>query len=170
MAKPPSDDELIASLQKWLKPDKDDLDEEFIAHPELIYHITSAYEAAVLERDACKIEIDQAEAEIHAQLIEKAEESTEKWTDTSIKRQVTSSVRMIKLHKKFLSIKERVGKLNAMKEALSQRGYSLNKLSDLYVANYFTRESGGKRRSEIAEDIAARNRKEAGELRRKKKG
>ena len=160
----------LETLQEGLMVDKDSLDDEFISHPSNFYTIAAAYETAIMARDSCKIDIEQTEAELYIQFNRKAEEQEGRVTDTSIKRQVTSSKRMIELEKTYLRLKEKAGKLGAMKEAYQQKGYALNKLADLYIANYFTTESGGKQRSEAKDNIAERNRKEAGELRRKKRG
>ena len=76
---------------------------------------------------------------------------------------------MVKLNQRFLKTKERVGKLKALKEAYERRGKALQKLADLYQSNYFTTESGGKRRSEVKEELADKNRKALSEVRKGRK-
>lgn len=169
MPKQQTDDDILAQLKENLKIDEHELDENFVEQPTLFYHVASAHQEASAALDRIKSEMEQAEAEMYVQYTKKAVEAEEKWTDTSIKRDIVNSQRMRKLEARWLDLKAKVGKLAVMKEAYSQRGYALNKLADLYAANYFTTESGGKRRSELAEDMAERNKKEISKLRKERR-
>lgn len=172
--------DIVEELRKSIGIDKHNLDEEFTRAPELFRQIAEMFAEAQIDQASIKVDIENAEADLYIQFRQQAEderekqiqaeEKPEKVTDTAINRKVNTSPRLRKLQRSLLEAAKRVSELGALKESYQQRGYALNNLTSLYTANYWQRESGGKLRSEMKENIADRNRSESGKLRRAKRG
>lgn len=170
--------DFIQELVEGLRVDRDNLDEDLIRHPTLFHRVGELHAKAVGDRDSLKVDIEKTEADLYNQFRQEAEdangnlekgEKPEKVTDTAIKRKIEASKKMKSLKAAFLEANSRAVTLDALKESYKQRGYVFNNLTALYTANYFTRESGGKERSDMKQQRADRNREETGKLRRAKR-
>lgn len=172
--------DLLQTLQKSLGIDKNNLDEEFTRAPEMFHRVADLYSRAQLDHASIKVDIENMEADLYIQFRQKAEEEREqeiaagekpeKVTDTAINRKINASKKIRGLQKSLMEANERVSRLGALKESYQQRGYALNNLTTLYTSNYWQKESGGKLRSEIKEDLADRGRHATGKLRRERRG
>lgn len=172
--------DLIKALQKGLGIDKNNLDEEFTRAPEMFHRVADLYSRAQLDHASVKVDIENAESDLYILFRKKAQEEMEsiaaagekpeKVTDTAINRKVNASKKVRALQKALMEASERVSRLGALKESYQQRGYALNNLTTLYTSNYWQKESGGKLRSEIKEELADRGRHATGKLRRERRG
>lgn len=171
--------DLMQELTDGLRIDRENLDEDLIRHPTLFHRVSELHARAVSDRDSLKVDIEKAQASLYNQFRQEAEEANgnlekgekpEKVTDTAINRKVEASKKIRDLRTSYLEANSRAVSLDALKESYKQRGYVFNNLTALYTANYFTRESGGKERSEMKTKIADRNREETGKLRRASRG
>lgn len=161
--------DIMAEFQSGLRIDKNSLDDELIRQPEIFYRVAALHARALADRDSLKVEVEKAEAELYNQFRVKASKSDEKATKDSLQAQVDQSPRMVDLRAQHLEAANRATIMYAMKEAYSSRAYVLKDLVALYLGNYFTTESGGKRRGEIMDKTAERNREETGRLRQERR-
>lgn len=116
-----------AKLTQWraqLAIDRHDLDECVIRQPELFDHTAEAHAMALAERDAIKLELDEAEA-AHAERLRVTINPAKKPTETSIKDKVALVPEVQELQRELLTAKRLVEAWSALKESYKQRSYML---------------------------------------------
>lgn len=156
---------LLAFLQKKLSIDKDDLDSALIEQPDLYYHVADAFVTAVAERDAAKLNMEQAIAELDKQFREAAAAAEEKVTETSLQRKIATTPRIQTLEKDLLRYRVDADRWQALKEAFQQRSFMLRELVSMYVRRLgdLTIERGS---HDSRSALAQANHDEAGRIRR----
>ncbi len=127
----------IDEFKKYLRIDKQALDDEVMQQPELFFQVSEAYAQAVAERDALKEEL----AVVDARLFANQRMSNAKATDTSIKASVSTATNHEKAFAEWLEAKEHADKLAALKDAFFQRSEMLKTLGRLHASNYFEQTS-----------------------------
>ncbi len=123
----------IDEFRKYLKIDKQALDDEVMQQPSLFYQVSEAFAEAGAERDALKEQL----AVIDAQLDGKLRKTNEKGTEALIKNQIQAHPDHQQAFTQWLEAKEYADKLGALKDAFRDRSYMLRELGNLLVANYF---------------------------------
>ena len=123
----------LADLRLKLSIDKDDLDEALVEQPDLYYHVADAYVTAVAERDAAKLDLEQATAELDKQFREAAAAAEEKMTETSLQRKIATTPRIMTLERDMLRYRVDADRWQALKEAFQQRSFMLRELVAMYV-------------------------------------
>lgn len=126
-----------AEFTRYLRIDKQALDDEIVQQPGLFYRVCEAYVEAAAERDAAKEHLAMVDAGLDGEARHRAEVDGEKITEGAIRGKVV-------LHKKheaafnaYVTAKTRADKLEAMKDSFKQRSFMLRDLAQLYVANYY---------------------------------
>lgn len=114
--------------------DREDLDECLIRQPELLYHVAEQYVLAEAERDAIKLELEEAIADEDNKVRALAERNSDKVTEPFIRKQIIGAKRVKALNQELLDAKMDASKWAALHEAFNTRGRALNKLVDLYVS------------------------------------
>jgi hypothetical protein len=123
----------IDEFRKYLKIDKQALDDEVMQQPALFFEVSEAYVQAVAERDALKEELAVTDADLY----QAVKGSNEKSTDTFIKSKVQAASDHQKAFTEWLEAKEYADRLGALKDAFFQRSEMLKALGRLYASNYF---------------------------------
>lgn len=159
----------IRELETGLAIDENALDQELIRRPELFYAAAVGLAEANLERDKIKVDLELVYAELDVQFRASAEDAGEKITEARLSQQITNTPRMRELKKQYATVKYEAERWQAIKEGFQQKGYDLKTLADLYTANYFSAESGGRDRTNAKDQVATHVRESAGRMRREKR-
>lgn len=122
------------SFVEKLAVDKDALDDALIEQPELLYHVAEQYVLAEAERDAIKLELEEALADADNKVRALAEKNEDRVTEPFIKKQITGDPKVRRLNQELLDAKTTANRWAALHEAFNSRGRALNKLVDLYVS------------------------------------
>lgn len=144
----------IRELEDDLIIDEDDLEEMCRLQPVLYYEVSRQLAMCISERDAAKQAHAEVEAAEDGRVRREAAKQEDRVTDTAIKLTVKSSKIVVAAMKKYLDLSEKVGQLQALKEAYQQRSYALSHLVDLHV-NTFYGESATNRTASNVRDAKA---------------
>jgi len=154
----------IDEFKKYLKIDKQALDDEVMQQPGLFFEVSEAYAQAVAERDALKEELSVTDADLfHAFRARNSERAT----DTYIKGQVQVAPDHQKAFTEWLEAKEHADRLAALKDSFFQRSEMLKTLGRLHASNYFEQTSVREMKSTDA--MVYQRRRERLALQREKK-
>jgi hypothetical protein len=121
-------------LRDQLSINKDDLDTSLVEQPDLYYHVAECYSESVAERDASKLDLEQAIAGLDEQLRQEAAAREEKVTETLIQRRLATHPRIQELERNALRLRAEVDKWQALKEAYQQRSFMLRELVQMLIA------------------------------------
>jgi hypothetical protein len=127
----------VDEFKKYLRIDKQALDDEVMQQPELFFQVSEAYAQAVAERDAIKEELNAIDAKLFAN----QRGSDPKATDTAIKSRVTIAQSHQLAFTEWLEAKEYADRLAALKDSFFQRSEMLKTLGRLHASNYFEQTS-----------------------------
>ena len=157
---------LLDGLEKGLRIDKNDLDNEWIRHPDLNYQVSKEFALAISRRDEMKLTIGEATATLDKQFRDAAADAGEKITETAIAKQIEGSIKIIDLKRDYARACYRADQWLALKEAYAQRSYALKYLVELYGMGYFASSTGSAQRRDATDREAAKSREAVGEARR----
>lgn len=156
----------IEDLRTELRIDEDGLDDCLMQHSEFFYKVARANAEAVGERDQLKLDLENAEVEIDAQLRKKYADNDEKVTETALQKLVRAAPKVMKLHQEHLTAKREADEWSALLSGFQQRSFALGKLVDWKIAqmrNLGIEHKPGAARREYADSV-----KEAGEAARRR--
>jgi len=128
-----------------LRIDRDGLDDCVIRQPELFYHVAATLAVATAERDAVKLQLEEAEAHESHSIRRAAVQLEEKLTENSLKERLRMSSKLQALEQELLVAKADVEALAAMKEAFSQRSWMIRELVALHLSRAASTSMGGAR-------------------------
>lgn len=131
----------VTKYKSLLKINKNQLDEELVQGPELLFSVWEAYIQAIDIRDALKNDLAVVEAEVDKKIRHDAEVAEEKITEGAVKARVLTNQRRKKAYDNFLDAKLAADKLFALKESFTLRGEAINQLCKLYTSNYYQERS-----------------------------
>lgn len=132
------EDSLILHWQKFLKPDRDRLDEQISELPYLFYQISDVYADAI---DALReLEDRLAEVRKKAEAAAFAVDTGKKVTVAQAKANADGSPKVIKLMARIREAKKRVGKLDALREAFKQKASMLKATVELVASQYIQKD------------------------------
>jgi hypothetical protein len=154
----------IDEFRKYLKIDKQALDDEVMQQPSLFFEVSEAYTLAVAERDALKEEL----ALVDGSLFGGYRKQDPKATDTLIKSKISIEKGHRAAFTEYLEAKEYADKLGALKDAFNQRSEMLKALGRLYASNYF--EQMALKPTQSTDAMVYRRQRERLTLQRKGKG
>lgn len=154
----------IDEFRKYLKIDKQALDDEVMQQPALYFQVSEAYAIAVAERDALKEEVAMVDASLYG----KYRKSDPKATDTAIKSRISIEDGHQRAFSEYIEAKEYADKLGALKDAFNQRSEMLKALGRLYASNYF--EQMALKPTQSTDAMVYRRQRERLTLQRKGKG
>lgn len=118
--------------------DENELDKEWIEQPKLYMRWATRLADAKLVVDEAKANWDLVIADLDASIRSKPQRyKLEKATEPAIKQAIMIQIEYTNAQQAFHSAKHRVGILEAGVQALEHRKRALEKLVDLYMANYF---------------------------------
>lgn len=127
----PADD-----LEASLRIDPEDLDACLVEQPGLFYHVAENVSAANSARDAIKLELEEAQAELDQQFRKTALERDEKVTEASIQNQIRTAPKIKTLQRKYLEARTKAENRAALKEAYQQRSFMLRELVAVQLAHF----------------------------------
>jgi len=134
----------LDSAPDTLKINKNELDEELIEHSPTMQKIGEECVFAQSARDRAKDELERVEAEVYQ---EKKDAYSKKGTkekaptDYAIKAEVRSDSRVVKAYDVYRTAKMEASQWEIMQESFRQRGFMVNKLAELYIAQYYSKDS-----------------------------
>jgi hypothetical protein len=128
----------LERFRKHLAIDKDELDACLIEQPEIFDHVADAHSLAIADRDATKLDLDEAEAEEGSKIRDRAAQMEEKLTEASVREQLILSSRLRILRRQHLEKKAIVDRWAALKESFHQRNYMLRELAPMQTARMFS--------------------------------
>ena len=162
--------EVLTEVERFkphLAIDKNNLDDCLIEQPEVYYHVSEALVKATAERDAIKLQLEEATAAEDQNIRTVAVRMGEKLTEASIQNKLTLVPAVKVLADKLVKQSGKVGELAALKEAFSQRSFMLRELVALFIAQrHDLAMSNGSNQSRTT--LAETNRNEAGKIRRQR--
>lgn len=159
----------LADFHAALAIDRDDLDSCLVSQPETYYHVSQAFAAAVAERDATKLELEELQASVGQEIRATAARTEEKLTEGGLQQKLTANPRIQDLQRVLLEARKTADTWQALKEAFQQRSFMLRELVALVIAQRHDlgMEAGvGQARAAASESI----RREAGKLRAARRG
>ncbi len=154
----------IDEFRKYLKIDKQALDDEVMQQPALFFQVSEAYAQAAAERDVLKEEMNATDAHLYQAVKAK----NEKGTDTFIKSKVQVTTDHRQAFTEYLEAKEYADRLGALKDAFNQRSEMLKALGRLYASNYF--EQMALKPTQSTDAMVYRRQRERLSIQRKGKG
>lgn len=131
----------IDELRRYLKIDKNRLDEELEEQPMLLFKISEAYTEAAAERDAAKEMLTTTDANLDKKGRVELDRAEEKVTEPMVKTYVQTHKDHAAATAVYLKAKHRANQLESLKESFQSRGYMIRDLCTLYAANYYERDS-----------------------------
>lgn len=148
---------------------KYNLDESLIRNSELFGRIADIHARAQGDVREIKRDIEKLEAVLGDKIREEAEDKNIRATKDYVDSKVILSPDMERMRVQLAKAERRMDEFLVLKEQYRERSYSIRGLIDLYEANYYETESGGSRKRDAVEDMADRNRKATGKLRRERR-
>lgn len=130
----------IKQAREALAIDKNSLDEEMVRHPTLLAEVGKNQAMANAIRDTCKDRMEEQEAISYLQSKEQADPKS-KPTDYSIKAEAKISKKVLKLLGEYRDAKKKAAVWDTVWTAFMQRSFMLNKLAELYTAQFYSSDS-----------------------------
>lgn len=157
---------LLQELERGLRIDKNDLDGEWIRHPDLTYKVNAEFASAISRRDGLKLSISELTADLDKQLRNDAVRAQAKITDTAIGREIDSMPKMVDAKRAYGLACYNADRWQGLKEAYTQRSYALKYLVELYGMGYFASATGSVQRRDATDRKAGEAREATGAARR----
>jgi hypothetical protein len=124
----------VREMERGLRIDRDDLDSCLIEQPDRYYHVAAALAAATADRDAAKLDLDATYADLDRTVRAEAEKAGEKTTEARIQQEIKLDRTYDAAKRRIADLDARIGALQALKEAFSQRSFMLRELVALVIA------------------------------------
>lgn len=131
----------LAEARAAIRIDKNSIDDELVRHPSLMSEVGESHTMACSERDKAKDAMEREEAKAYQKYKNKSVRDNLKETDHAIKQQVRDNKDVVKAVRLYRDNKAEAAHWEALWEAFKQRSFMLNKLADLYIAEYYTSDS-----------------------------
>jgi hypothetical protein len=151
--------------RKFLRIDRDGLDECLMEQPEVYHHVSEAFAAAAARRDKIKLDYEEAEATEDARIRLEALNSQTKLTESMVERTFKRNAQLQKMQRLLLSARAEAERWKALKEGFEQRSFMLRELVSLTISQSYDL---GLERGAV-KDRAASIRRQAGEERRSRR-
>lgn len=160
---------LMEQLADGLHIDKHDLDEAWVAQPDIFWRVCEQLAKANNARDSNKVLRDQVIATVGAEKREDAEAEVKRKggrvNETAIAREIELDDRVVEAREQHQRLVHKAERWLGLKESYQQRSWALKDLTSLHLANYYQTNSGGHSRDEAAD----RNRQAGGQERRERR-
>jgi hypothetical protein len=163
---------MLEHYRNNLAIDRDDLDTCLMRQPEVYYGVAQNVALSNAERDACKLDLEELQAQLDQDIRAEALRKDEKLTETSLQNRLKTLPKMQDIQREFLKKRQEAESWQVLKEAFQQRSFMLRELVALYIAQRHdaAMEGGaGQARASLTADKADQNRAAAGAIRRVKR-
>lgn len=134
----------IQEAERLLKIDKNNLDEEMVRHPVLLAEIGRHHVAACDDRDRAKDVMENADAVTY---LTAKRAAVDKPTDYSVKQTAKASPKAKRAQERYRDAKAVAAGWEVLWTAFMQRSFMLNKLAELYTAQFYSSDSSYQRPS-----------------------
>ena len=124
--------------QRMLKIDKEQLDRELAEQPTLYENVGELHAIALANRDSKKNALEIVLAETDRKI---RKESKERITEAQVAKLIELDDDVQQARHELVEAKLEESKWAAVKDAYSQRAYILRDLAQLYMANYYAKQS-----------------------------
>tara|TARA_R100001530_G_scaffold1886_1_gene3259 strand:- start:31460 stop:31921 length:462 start_codon:yes stop_codon:yes gene_type:complete len=126
--------------KKYLKIDKDNLDEECINQPVLYDEYASQVPDLIHEMEICKIEMEELRADLYKQnVINALEQGEKKPTEKAIENQIILDKSFQTAQDDYYEAKKKAEKGKIIRETFMQRKEMIRGLIELHNSTYFCR-------------------------------
>lgn len=127
----------LETFRRLLRVNKHRLDDELETQAEVMDRISDQISALAARSSEADNDLKLTEARLFRGFKNDDEKLTDKAAESAVKR----DSERIKAFRAAVSASQELAQWNGLHEAWKARGYSINKLCDLYVAQYFTKDS-----------------------------
>lgn len=135
-SRPPGDDP-VEELRECLAIDDDNLDDELMKQPDLVYRVGMGWVGAMSERDGQKDYLARIEAALFNKVKQDATKGDGKPPpQTELTKLVNASPEWVRKREKLIELTTAVNKWAILKDAMAARGYALHKLCDLEMMQH----------------------------------
>lgn len=128
----------IREAKQALQIDKNDLDEELIRQPVILSDVGAARVKAENIRDRAKDALEREEAEAYLKGKEDAEKGS---TDHSIRQRAKIRKKVVAAQAEYREAKREAAEWDVLWTSFMQRSFMLNKLAELYTAQFYSKDS-----------------------------
>jgi hypothetical protein len=151
----------IAEFRKYLKIDKNQLDDELMNQPQLFEKVGDAWVDAIAKRDAMKESLANIDAALDSAVRQQFDDDGEKYTEAMVKNAVQLDIKHKTAAIAFLKMKSDADALWILKESFQQRMTVLEYMCRLYLGSYFQQDSVRAVPADVQYDIRRRRMAEA---------
>lgn len=127
----------LATFRDMLRINKHRLDDELEIQADVMDRISSRIAALNSQKDEAENDLKLCEAKLFRELKDNDEKITDKAADSAVKRDPERARAWTRANDAEALLRQWQG----LYEAWKARGFSINKLCDLYAAQYFTKDS-----------------------------
>src|ERR1035437_9990232 len=124
----------IEKYRHFLEIDQDALDECLMQQPTVYYNVAQAFALANAERDACKLDLEELQAQLDQDIRAEALRKDEKLTETSLQNRLKTLPKMQDIQRVLLKKRQEAESWQMLKEAFQQRSYMLKEIVALFIA------------------------------------
>lgn len=135
--------ESLDRYKEALQLDKNDLDTALEQQPTLLDEVAEEHALAVSRRDEMKTAMEEAYATQADNIRNSSKPGEKPPTDSSVKEQASLTKEYLDAVAAYQEAKTYADLLGVKVESFRERGRSMGKLTELYVANYWARSSAG---------------------------
>ena len=136
-AKPQPIDRKIKYFESRLEIDQEDLSGAIVQQPQIFFEVGQELAFARSKMDMFKLALEREEAELYQRIRRAYEESGEKFTEHKIESSIKLSDTYIQAHTNWLTAKQQVAVLDALRESFVQRSLMLRELARLSLSEGF---------------------------------
>jgi hypothetical protein len=163
----------LAKLDRYrglLAIDRDRLDDNLIEQGQLFSDVCDETALALFHRDKADQAVTLAEGEADERYRAVDPSETKKPPETKIKRDIDADEHVLRAKRTYLRWKLVVDRWFGLQKSFSQRASSMESLTQLYNAGYFTKQSGARAQPDVKQRAYDRTRDEIAAARRRSDG
>ena len=146
----------LQTFRALLRVNKHRLDEELEIQAEVMDRISDRMAQISARAAEAEQELKAAEARIYRQIKDGDEKMTEKAADNAVRRHQDR----IRAHERMVLVNQELAQWQGLYAAWKARGFSISSLCDLYLGQYYTKDSHSSRTDQRrSEEVALRERR-----------
>lgn len=146
----------LQTFRAMLRVDKHRLDEELEVQAEVMGRISDRLAQVAAKATETEQELKAIEARIYRQLKDDDGKLTDKAADNAIRR----SQERVKAYDRLILVNHELAQWQGLYAAWKARGFSISSLCDLYLGQYYTKDShSGRTDQRRSEEVALRERR-----------
>jgi len=127
----------LDTYRRMLRPNKNRLDDELETQADVMDRISDRIAKLVAQNDEAENDLKLVEARLFRSFKDEDEKTTDKAAESAVKRHQDRA----RAFEKATQMGYELRRWQGLYEAWKTRGFAINKLCDLYAAQYFTKDS-----------------------------